>query len=307
MPNISSQEPVIPRAATADTDDQDEFIDLAQIIKFVQRNWGTLVIGVLLAMACGAGLFVTLPSRWQAVTTVEVGQVPLGTPVSGSRGAALIEPPAQAVERLKQREFVNTALASLGVPTGQPGDARASLFRHTLKGTVIKNTTFIQIAVAGYSPDEARDGLAAAARVLMETHNRLMVPIVGRMMAQLDDNTKKMAEAQSERARLKALLDDAEKAHAKIDFAPNIVAINQLANMDGQIRQIIAERAELQDTMAASRTYPTRIIDAVYVDPRPVFPKLPLFLAVGAIVGLCAGAGVAFYRERKKAAPHPAV
>ncbi len=251
-------------------------------------------------MACGAALFAILPARWQALTTIEIGQVPLGTPVGGSRGSTLIEPPAQTVERLKQRELINTVLTSLGIPVDQPDEARASLFRHSLKGTVMKNTNFIQIAVAGYSPDEARENLTAAARVLMEAHSKLMIPTVGRMMAQLEDNAKQMAEIQLERTRLQELLDHMEKAGSKIEFAPTIVAVNQLANKEAQLRQIIVERAELQDTMAPSRTYPTRIIDAVYVEPRPYFPKLSLFLAGAAVLGFFVGLGIALYRDHKR-------
>jgi uncharacterized protein involved in exopolysaccharide biosynthesis len=301
MPSIPPNEPM-PQPQTTRADAEEEFIDLASIAAFVARNWGTLVAGVAVAMLCGAALFAVLPSRWQAQTTIEIGQVPAGTPVSGSRAVTLIEPPPQAAERLKQRELVNGALVSLGIPTDQPTEPRAVLFRDTVKATVIKNTNFIQVSGAGYSPEEARNNVAAAARVLMATHSKLMIPVVGRMMAQLEENAKRLTEAQTERARLKTLLDGAEKTNAKIDFAPNIVAVNQLANKDTQIQQIVAERAELQDTMSPSRTYPTRIIDAVYADLRPVFPKLPLFLAVAAILGLLAGIAVAWYRERKRMA-----
>jgi len=283
-------------------DDQNEFIDLSQIVAFIRRNWGTLLACVLLAMACGAALFAILPARWQALTTIEIGQVPLGTPVGGSRGSTLIEPPAQTVERLKQRELINTVLTSLGIPVDQPDEARASLFRHSLKGTVMKNTNFIQIAVAGHSPDAARENLTAAARVLMEAHSKLMIPTVGRMMAQLEDNAKQMAEIQVERTRLQELLGHMEKAGSKIEFSPTIVAVSQLANKEAQLHQIVVERAELQDAMAPSRTYPTRIIDAVYVEPRPYFPKLSLFLAGAAVLGFFAGLGMALYRDHKRKA-----
>lgn len=305
MPVPSSDEATIrPSSGAAYRHDQDEFIDLTEIAAMLLRNWITLVICVLIALAAAAALFMWLPARWQALTTIEIGQVPLGTPVSGSRGTALIESPPQTAERVKQRDLTNTVLSSLGIPTDQPEERRAALLRSTLKATIVKNTNFIQLGVAGYSPEEAQASLAAAARVLMESHNRLMIPTVARMMAQLKDNEKQLAEAQSERARLQELLNDAEKSHAKIDFAPNIVAVSQLANKDAQIRQIIAQRAELEDTMASSRTYPTRIVDAVYVEPRPYFPKPSLFVAVAVLLGLIVGAALAFYRDRKKAARH---
>ena len=79
MPNIPPNQAITsPQRAAANSDYQDDSIDLARIAGFVQRNWGTLVICVLLALACGAALFAALPSRWQALTTIEIGQSTVG-------------------------------------------------------------------------------------------------------------------------------------------------------------------------------------------------------------------------------------
>lgn len=306
MPVSPTDESMTRSPAAAQRNDQDEFIDLSEIVALLLHNWHILLTCIVIALVAAAGLFTWLPARWQALTTIEIGQVPLGTPIGGSRDTALIEPPPQAAERVKQRDLTNMVLASRGIPIDQPEERRAALVRRTLKATVVKNTNFLQLGVAGYSPDEAKANLSAAAQVLIETHNKLMLPTVERMKAQLQDNEKQLAEAQTERARLQELLNDAEKSHTKIDFAPNIVAVNQLANKDAQIRQIIAQRAELEDTMAPSRTYPTQIIDTVYVEPRPYFPKLSIFMAVAALLGLVIGACIAFYRDRKKPARHTA-
>jgi len=286
--------------------DQDDFIDLSEIAALLLRNWPTLLTCVVIALIVAAGLFTWLPARWQALTTIEIGQVPLGTPLGGSRGSALIEPPPQAAERAKQRDLINTVLTARGVPIDHPEDRRAALVRGTLKATVVKNTNFLQLGVAGYSPDEAKANLSAVARVLIETHNKLMLPTVERMKAQLQDNEKQLLEVQTERDALQKLLHDTEKPHAKIDFAPSIVAVNQLANQDTQIDRLIARHAELEDTLAPSRTYPTRIIDAVYVEPRPYFPKLSIFAAIAIFFGLAAGSCIALYRDRKKMAPDTA-
>jgi len=303
MSHIRSDEPVSRlHPANANVEEQGEFIDLSQIFAAMRRNWGTLAACVLLAILCGGALFAVVPARWQALTTIEIGQVPLGTPISGSREVALIEPPPQAAERLKQRDLINAALKSMAIPVDQPDDERAALLRSTLKPTVIKNTNFVQLGVAGYSPEEARNSLAAVTRALVEAHDKLMAPVLDRMKAQLEDNARQMAEAERERTRLKEILTSAEKANSKVEFAPTIVAVNQLGNKDAQIHQFIAERAALEDMLADSRTYPTRAIDSFYVNPRPYFPKLSLFLGLAAILGLFVGAGLALYRDRKKAA-----
>lgn len=287
-----------PQRIAANADDQDEFIDLSQIGAFALRNWKVLLVCVLLTMACGAALFTVLPSRWQAETTIEIGQMPAGGAIS------LIESPAQSVERVKQRELINIALNNLKIPIDQEDHAEAKLFRRTLKPAVVKNTHFIEISVAGYSPEQARNSLVAGSRTLIDAHNKLMAPMVAHIVARIKDNDKQMADAQLELAKLKATMNDINQSRIKVEFAPHIVAVTELANKETQINRIKLERVALDDLLNPSRTYPTRIISAIYVEPRPYFPKLWLFLAAAALAGLVIGLAVAWYRERRRVARH---
>lgn len=275
---------------------EEDTIDLSQIIAFIGRNWVRFGISVVLALICGAALFVYLPSRWTAAATVEVGQMPVGATVAGLT-VGLIEPPPQAAARLQQRELINTALTSLHVPTDQIDNSRAKLIRHTLKPSVVKNTNFIQIGVEGYSPQNAHDNLVAAVNSLIDAHNKLMSPIVDRMKLRLEDNTRQLADEHAELLNLKATVQEARKPTAKTEFAPHVIAVAELADREIQISKIKAERVVMEDVLTSSRTYPTRVINAVYVEPNPSFPKLPLFLAVAAILGLAFGFGWALCRE----------
>ena len=280
--------PVAPLPASTVDDDT---IDLAQIVAFCQRHWRRFALGVLAALLIAGLLFALLPSRWQAEATVEIGQMPVGS------ATALIEPPAQAAERLKQRELTNLALANLNIPTDQPSDPKASLFRHTLKPVVVKNTNFIRVSIAGYSPQAAHDNLVAAITTLIGAHNKLMTPTVSNMQTRLADNARRISDAQAELMALRSTVRAAREPAARTEFAPQIVAVSELANKEQQIDRLKLERVALEDLMTPARTYPTRIIDAVYVNPQPSFPKLPLFAAIALLLGLGLGLCWALYRE----------
>lgn len=278
--------------------DDGEVIDLTKIFPFLRRNWLAIGLSMLVALLCATTLFVWLPERWQANATLEIGQIPVGA------STTLIEPPAQAAERMKQRNAMNSALSRLAIPIDDPANLQAVLFRRTLKPTLVKNTNFIQIGISGYSPEQARDSLAEAAQTLIDAHNKIMMPILQRIQLRLQENDRQMATALAELATLKTTLSDAAKPTSGVSFAPHIVAVTELSNKEAQVTQIRVEREAVEDLLNPSRTFPTRIIDAVYVESSPSFPKLPLFLAVGTVLGFVLGIGVALIREgraRRKA------
>ncbi|MDP5008113.1 MAG: hypothetical protein NWQ13_03775 [Glaciimonas sp.] len=49
-----------------------------------------------------------------------------------------------------------------------------------------------------------------------------------------------------------------------------------------------------------SNTYPTSVLDAIYVPNNPYFPKLSLFLALGLLLGLAVGVALALLRDNQR-------
>ncbi|HTN67755.1 MAG TPA: hypothetical protein VL051_16415, partial [Burkholderiaceae bacterium] len=250
---------------------EDDAIDLSQIIDFTLRHWRTLATTVALALLCGAALFVYLPNQWSASVTVEIGRAPFGASMLGITPDAMknmtrIEQPEQAVARLKQRELIEIALASLGTSTSQPDQRQANLFRRTLKPTLVKNTNFIQIGVSGYSPDQARSSATAIAQALITTHNKMVGPEIQRITLRLKDVTAQLTSADTERARLKKMVDDAVRQGSKIELASRLIVVTELANVERQVSQLRAEQMTLEDLSTPPRSYPTQIVDSVYVE-----------------------------------------
>lgn len=278
---------------------EEDFIDLSKIISSLKRNWLTLFGCVLVAIICAVILAKVLPPRWEAETTLQIGKMPNSIYADGSRPTVLIEQPAQAAERLKLRELQEKMLVVVGLSTDEKLDVRTKLFKQTLKAILIKNSDFIQINVAGFSKEEAGKYLATAADALIASHNIMFAPTEKRLSIQLQDKIKQIAVIQAERARLETRLSSIGKSSSDTQFAPNIVALNLLDSKELELRKLMTERATLEEALAPSQTYPTRVIDAVHVDDRPYFPKLSLFLAAGAFLGLLLGMVIALWRDRK--------
>ncbi|NMM37488.1 MAG: hypothetical protein HHJ09_08225 [Glaciimonas sp.] len=273
---------------------EDDFIDLSKILDSLKRNWLILFACIIAAMICAAILANILPSRWQASATMQIGQMP--SPINA---IIPIEEPVQAIERVKLRELQSSALTALKLPLDERVNMHTSLFKATINASAIKNTNFIQIKLAGFSPSEAEKNLAAAAQALIASHNTLVLPAKNRLTRQLQNNTKKTADAEAERKKLFQLLADSGSLKSTPQFAPNIVAISLLENKEAELRSLMVEKTSLQNLLESIAIYPTKIIDAVHADYRPYFPKLSLFLAAGAFLGLLLGLGIALWRDRK--------
>lgn len=293
MPINSNKEATI---LNPDTTKQD-FIDLSKVFDSVKRHWLTLFACVLAAMICAAILAKVLPARWEASTVLQIGQIPSN---SGPRDVALIEQPPQAAERLKQRELQNKVLTAIGYATDERLDARSALVKKTLKAIPVKNTNFIQITVAGFSPEEAQKILGTAANALIASHDKLYAPAVKRLATQLQENVRQTIDAKAERAHLQSLLSDVKKTKTETLFAQNIVAVNLLANKESELLTLRTERVALENISAHENTYSTSIIDAVHASDTAYFPKLGLFLATGAFLGLLLGLGVALLRDKRQ-------
>lgn len=297
MSNHPSQEHANLNPAVAEQD----FIGLSKILGSLKRHWPMLLACIAAAMVCAAVLAKVLPARWQAETTLQIGKMPSGSAANGTQPTAfaLIEPPGQAIERLKLRELQERVLTAAGFSTDEKLDVRTKLFKQTLKATPIKNSDFIQIRIAGFSRDEAQKNLTAVANALIASHNRLFFPTEKRLTMQLQDKRRQIAMAQAERARLEARLAGAGKSSSDTRFAPNIVALNLLDFKEAELHKLTTEQAWLEDVLAPAQTYPTAAIDAAHVGDTPYFPKLSLFLAAGAFLGLLLGLGVVLWRDRK--------
>jgi uncharacterized protein involved in exopolysaccharide biosynthesis len=244
--------------------------------------------------------WLALPPKWQATATIQIGQMPSNTPTEEPAQMVLVEPVAQAAERLSQRELEDKALTALGLPLDEEADKRTALFRKSLKASVVKNTNFLQVSLAAFSTQDAKKYVNAAIQSLIDVHNQRMAPVLKSIHARLEANAVQMTEAQTQRRRLQGVLNGVGHPTSDGHFAPHIVAADLLAKQDEQIRTLTTERTALSDILSPSNTYPTKVIDAVFVPGRPYSPKLSLFLPVGLLLGAAIGVALALLRDRRR-------
>lgn len=270
-----------------------ELIDLGAILGSFKRHWLVLLGCIITALIVAVALKFAIPPQWQASATIQIGQLPINP-------TTLIEPTAQAAERFKQRQLQDQALTAIGLPLNEDNDDRTRLFRKTLKATPGKNTDFVDISVAGLSQADAKNNLNSAVQALISTHNTRLAPMVKNLNDRLEANTRDMLQATTEKARLEANLKNATGSSAGARFEPSVVAISALAKLDDLIRALTNEQAALMDLRTKTDSFPTMLVNAIFVPVKPYFPKLSVFLIAGLILGAIIGAAVALFLDRNR-------
>lgn len=270
-----------------------DLIDLSAIWSSAKRRWLLLLVCVVVAIAAAGGIWRLTPAEWKATATMQIGQLPVNP-------TTLIEPTAQAAERFNQRQLQDQVLASAGLPLDELKDDRTRLLRKTLKATPGKNTDFVDVSVAAFSQEEAKTYLNAGIQALIKAHNARLAPLIKNLDDRIATNVLQMTDAVSEKSRLEANLKNASTSSSGGKFEPSVIAINLISKQEDLIRGLTAERAALIDLHTKTNTFPTTIVDAIYVPERPASPKLSLFLAIGLILGALIGILLAMFLDRNR-------
>lgn len=272
--------------------EQDEFSlrDLWRIL-ISQRRWllGLPFVCVLLA---AVGVFIAKP-KWEATAVIQIGQV--GQSGVG-QGSQLIEPPLRAIERMKMKSFEDDVLTALKIPV-EVDDPVAKLFRSTLSLKALGATDLIQVKVRAVSRDQAQTWANAVVDRLREVHERLAQPTIDRLRKQQSELKKQMQIIEEERKNLLTIVSKSSETSGDSRFSANLLLSNLLLQKNAELRDFEMRRLAADEQLTSVRTYPTSLIDRIYVPEKPASPKKLLIVMLSAVLGLILGVVVALLRN----------
>jgi hypothetical protein len=253
-----------------------------------------LLVALPLLLTIGASFLVSvLPPEWQSTSVIQIGQVWQVALGQVWQVALPIEPPARAIERMKLRPFQNDVLASLGLPTNEE-NRLVMQFTSSLAVRVLPNTDLLELRLRAYSREEARRWAEATVKHLQDAHQKLADPLIARLRQQLDEIKKQM---QSLREQRDGLLKNAD-LRADIGpgnrFAENLLLSNFLLQKDAELRSFDFQRLALEEQLNPAKTYPTSLIEKVYVPEKQAYPKKVLTILIAAFAGFLIAVASAF-------------
>ena len=276
---------------------QDDEINLFDLWEKLREGWLAVVGGAVLGIAGAVLAIFLIPPKYEAVVVVQMAVI--GSPGKEIQGvnsvnsvnSVAVEPPSQAVERIKTPAFqiktANAADDQAWLENLSRADAGGTddLRLQVIKGTVAQGQTpLVELRAIGRTPEVAKKKAEVSIARLAAVHQEMAAPTLAKMNSELKLLREKLAISESESVRLSKLASAAGGLEERL--SPMSLMNNVRVLKEVELRQNILA---LEMAMSFPATQPTKAFEEVYVSARPVAPKKSLLLALGTIGGLLAG------------------
>ncbi len=289
---------------------QDQEMTVFDLSQKLRGGWRHVVgggaIGLLLA---GLGIVLT-PPRYEAVAIVQVGQIGQLSGTLSLAPSLPVEPPANAVERMKTAAFQSTIAehlddqAWIDALRASPSSGTKFLSAQVLKTTVdpraAASLSLIELKATGDSAENAKKAAEEAVSELARRHSEIAKPLIDKMQVDLMIAKAKLASAEKEtesltRSVANVAIKDDRFTQLSLMTSLRIQKESEFFNQ----RQIISV---LEAAASPPATQPSGAIEPVFVTDKPVSPKKGLLLALGLIGGLFAGVVSVFASDASRRA-----
>ena len=270
---------------------QDDEISLFDLWEKLRDGWKAVVGGTVLGIAGAVLAIFLIPPKYEAVAVVQIGLI--GSPGKEIQGAnsVAVEPPSQAVERMKTPAFQRKAAAMADDQAWQENLATAGsagtddLRPQVIKGTIAQGQTpLLELRAIGRTPETAMRKAEVSIAQLASAHTEMAAPPLAKMKAELNVLKGKLAIAESESARLSKMASATGGIEERLSPMALMDSVRGLKEVE--LRQSILG---LETALGVPATQPTKAIEEIFVSAKPVSPKKTLLLGLGLIGGLLAG------------------
>ena len=278
---LSDSEIIKQKIQTDEQESADEF-ELLDVIKFIKRNFFTLLWGMLLGVIIAGLLVMLLPKEYEATALVKIGEIG-NTNSAGS----LIEPTLQVLDRIKSLSFQDDVLEALKVSTEDDDDALVKQFRKSLK-VKLEKSDLITLSVRALSRTEATKRMQEVVNQLNAAHNRMSYPTISRLKLELESVNNELKLADIEAKRFAKTLDMQSENVTDLKFSQAVLLSNMSMSKAQEYRTFRDNKRMLEEKLSPERTFPTHVLGRVEVSKKAVFPKYSLFMAAGLMLGFFA-------------------
>ncbi len=212
-----------------------------------------------------------------------------------------VEPPVQAVERMKTPAFQTAVAQALGDQTWLDALQRSAnatakyLVPQLVKATAASPAPLIELRTNAATPAAAAAIANGAVKELAQRHAELAAPVLAKTRLDVAIARERLVNAERELESINKLV---AAASIKDERFTQLALMSELriqkqAELFNQRQMIMA----LETALTAPATQPARAMEAVFVADKPVSPKKTLLLALGLIGGLLAGIVAVFFGD----------
>jgi uncharacterized protein involved in exopolysaccharide biosynthesis len=269
----------------------------SHFVRHFRRSVKFIILTTVVGALIGIALSQFLHPRWLARMTIQIGQVS-----SPGMASQLIENQLSASDRYNLAESRLLVLKQLGLQAPEYGNKESLIIFDTLRASPAKGPDLIELQVSSYSREQARAALLASFNVFSDEHQKKFEPAVEEMKRELENASTRLATAERDSDRTyDSIRSDNSQAGTASASARDVLLTSTATSINQQLLALANQTTQLRESLAPLRTYPTRIVGAVYVPERPSTPSKSLLIAAGAALGLLTGAAFSALRNSRRA------
>ncbi|MGN6318227.1 Wzz/FepE/Etk N-terminal domain-containing protein [Trinickia sp.] len=262
-----------------------------QIFSFAKRRMRSIAGLAILGAIAGIGVALVLPDEWQATDVIQVGQITRTLITNGNTNVIVqpLEPAARTVDRMSLRQFQDDVLKSLGLPLERGRSSETALVRDYAQVDLRRDGDLVTITARGYTPEQAKQVVAAYEKLIIDAHQALLQPSVNRMSAELQQAKSALTAAQRRESVLNSQSTDMLKG-AEGRFSADVLRDSLVQRNDEELHRFAQRIEEIQEDLNPARTFNTRpLMSSIEVGDRPVFPRKSTAAELGALIGFAVG------------------
>ncbi len=257
-------------------------LKLSIFLEMMGRSWRLILGVVLFSIFVSFVLTLILPKKWEASATLQIAKLP-----SEAGEITSVEDHLQSVENVNQIGFKEKILNDLQLPTNKGQDQRSDILLDTLIARPIKNTELINISVSAYSQQDALKSIQAAIAELQATQAPMITPSKNRLNKELQIINQNLSMTDKD---ISALNHQMSRGGYSVS---GYIKAKEAAKRALQLQQDqLNGNLSLIDELATKPIYPINNPD------KQTFPNRIVFLILGALLGLLAGCGIAWWKDK---------
>lgn len=272
-----------------------------QIASFAKRRMRPIAGLALLGAIAGIGVALVVPDEWQATDVIQVGQITRTLITNGNTNVMVqpLESAARTVDRMSLRQFQDDVLKSLGLPLERGRSGATALVRDYAQAELRRDGDLVTITARGYTPEQAKQVVAAYEKLVIDAHQALLQPSVSRMSTELQQAKSALAAAQKRESLLNNQSTDMLRG-AEGRFSADVLRDSLVQRNEEELHRFAQRIEEVQEDLNPARTYNTRpLMPGIEVGDRPVFPRKSVAAELGALIGFVVGVCVGLLLDNR--------
>ena len=256
--------------------DEDE-ISLFDLWQTLKDKWRYVLGGILLGGLGAVAVITTSQAQYEASAMLQTGKV----------AGTIIEDPSTIVERFKSPSFHLDVAEDVGDPDWIAQVENGS-GTQILSATIPKaSPSMVEVKVKAKSPEFAKKIASAATAKLIGRQEELSAQTRKKIDFDLAVAKEKLLKAEQD---LLALSKTLETVGTKDDRFTQISLMTSIKlQKESDVFTLRQSVFALENSLLPPLTQPARLLEAIFVSPKPVSPKKGLLLALGLVGGLLVG------------------